>query len=349
MDGHRRRQVDVMKVLITGAGGRIGSRLTRSLLSEGHQVRAFGLDTDPQLERFASQGIEVVTGDLEVPSSLRGIAHGVDAVCHLAAALTTHDVSDDRFVDVNLRGTFNLLEVVRAEAPDLRRFIYTSSDAVYWSGGVTGSTYLPVDEAHPRTPGSVYGATKVGAEELCRAYWHSYGIPSAVMRPTATAEPAELVEPSSVFARRWFVASAVRWFESRPRLTQGEEELLGRLREIDDGRPRLYSLVAPDGTSSLSMIGHAEDAAQGMRAMLEPTEAIGEAFNIGPASPHADRQLVEALGAALGIEVTEIRSSVTRPSWYISSAKARGVLGYQPRWTVFDMVEHVVEQKGSAG
>jgi UDP-glucose 4-epimerase len=341
-----------MKVLVTGAGGRIGTHLSRSLLTGGHEVRAFGLAGDPRLAALAERGAEVILGDLEVQESLRDAVRGVDAVCHLAAALTTHDVADGRYVDVNLRGTFNLLEVVRELAPDLQRFVYTSSDAVYWGGGDAHASYLPVDEAHALRPGSVYGATKMGAEELCRSFWRTYGIPFTVMRPTATADPGELIRPDSVFGRRWFLQAAIAWYAGRSPLRSPDRSLLDALRSADDGTDKLYALVDVDGTSSLSMLGDARDAAAGMNAMLEPPEAVGEAFNIGPGAPHADRELVHHLGERLGQDVVEIRHPSVRPSWHISSAKARGVLGFRPSRTVFEMVDeavdHAVARRGTS-
>lgn len=328
-----------MRVLVTGAGGRIGSHLSRTLLSEGHQVRAFGLPGDKGLAALAGDGAEVVPGDLESAESLPDVVRGVDAVCHLAAALTTHGASDDRFVDVNLRGTFNLLEAVRTAAPDVRRFVYTSSDAVYWPSVGDGAIYLPVDESHPLLAGSVYGATKAGAEQLCRSFWRTYGIPFTVMRPTATAGADELLDPRSVFGRRWFLDAAIAWYSSRKVLSPVEQSLLETLRAADDGTQKLYCLVDPDGKSSLTMLTDARDTAAGMRAMIEPAEAVGEAFNIGPASPHSDRELIEYIGDRLALTVVEIRHPAVRPSWYVSSTKARGVLGYKPTRTVFDMVD----------
>ena len=306
-------------------------------------MRAFGLPGDPGLARLANEiAVDVVEGDLLDRESLRPAVDGVEAICHLAAALTTHDVADDRFVSANLVGTYNVLSAARAHSAVIERFVYTSSDAVYWPSMGKAPHYLPIDESHPLVAGSVYGATKIGAEAMCRAFSESYDIPFVVMRPTATASPSELVDPSSPFGRRWFLSSARHWMETHPR-SPSEDRLLAELREVDDGSDQLLLLTRPDGASSLTMITDARDVAQGMRAMLDCPDAIGEAFNIGPAAPHSDRELVEALALRLELEIVEIAYEAVRPSWYVSSAKARGVLGYSPRFTVFDMVAEALD------
>ena len=334
-------------VLVTGAGGRIGSHLSRLLLAEGHTVRAFGLAGDPGLARVGEAGAEVYDGDLEVPDDLRPAVTGVDAVCHLAAALTTHDVPDDRFVDVNLRGTFNVLEAARQHAPGIRRFVYVSSDAVYLSldeNAAEGEEAGVIDETTPQLPGTVYGATKVGAELLCRSYWKTYGIPCSVMRPTATAAPAEFISPSSVFGRRWFVNAALAWYQARPRLSDEDRAILAGLREIDDPDRTLFLLTGPDGLAGTVTYGDSRDAAAGLRAMIDSDAAVGEAFNIGPAAPCSERDFAEHLGARLGFGVAEIRRPGPRRQWRVSSDKARRVLGYSPAHDPLGMIDEAVAQ-----
>jgi nucleoside-diphosphate-sugar epimerase len=324
-----------LKVLVTGAAGRIGSHLSRGLLAEGHTVRAFGLAGDPGLARLADAGAQVFEGDLEAPDDLVPAVSGIDVICHLGAALTTHDASDDRFVDVNLRGTFNVLEAARQHAPGIKRFVYTSSDAVYLSGDDDHAEII--DEAHPQRPGTVYGATKVGAELLSRSFWKTYGIPITVMRPTATANPGEFVRPDSVFGRRWFVSAAADWLTTHPREAAGSPGLLDELRAA--GKDKLYVLTGPDGVAGTVTYGDARDAAAGMRAMLENDAAIGEAFNIGPAAPVSELDFTEHLGARLGLDVVVIKQDKPRRQWRISSKKAQTMLGYQPLRDPLGMID----------
>jgi len=331
-----------MSVLVTGATGRIGHHVTARLLESGRTVRALVRPGDPRRARVELPGVEILEGDLAEPASLRRAVDGVDSVIHLAAALSSRGHAEDDFVPGNVVGTYDLLAALRDQGRPIGRFVYISSDAVYWAGLTAPPCFLPIDESHPRQPGSVYGVSKLAAEELCLTFWRLHGIPPTIVRPTATAEAEELVDPEGVFGKRMFVGSAIRSMERSADPGPAGRELLGALREVDTGRPQLFVVADPEGRTAMSTLNDARDGAAGIVLALDSPAAVGEAFNIGPATGYAETELIGALGERLGVPVVTVRSRHFRPSWVVSSAKARAVLGYRPQHSVFDMVDEAI-------
>lgn len=329
-----------MHVLVTGAAGRVGVHLTNALVCAGHTVRAFVLEGDPRASLIAGKGVEFVCGRLEDAESLRRAVIGVDAVYHLAGALTSRGNSDEEFFAFNLRGTFDLLTAVRDLAPKIRRFAYASSDAVYAGGPNHPPPYFPIDEGHPRRPATIYGASKVGAEELCLTFYRAYGIPTTILRFGATADAEELVTPGSVFARWIFVRSAIDFLAAQSNLSAPQQKTLEILRGLDDGTEvQLFAQLDEAGMPEIVTWGDARDVAEGCLLALEARQADGEAFNLSGPAPFAMTELIKHIAARTGYPYVTAKTPTARSPWQLGSAKARGMLGYNPRWTVFDMVD----------
>jgi dTDP-glucose 4,6-dehydratase len=166
-----------MRVLVTGAAGFIGSHLCRRLVADGHAV--VGLDdlSAGRLENLADvPGIVFHDGDLRDESSVRHAAAGCDAILHHAARTSVpRSIREpDVFVDVNVRGTLNVLLAAVHEGA---RVVYASSSSVYGDQ----ETY-PLDESLEPRPRSPYAATKASGEALVRAWYHSYGLPAMSLR-----------------------------------------------------------------------------------------------------------------------------------------------------------------------
>ena len=337
-----------MSVLVTGASGRIGRHVTERLLADGRSVRALVLSGDPRRSLIERPGVEVVEGSLADEASLRAAVDGTEAVIHLAAALTTRNHIDDEYFDTNVVGTYRLLSAFRDHGARVGRFVYVSSDAVYWPGGANPAAYLPVDEEHPRRPASVYGASKLAAEELSLAFWRVHGLPVTIVRPTSTADAVELIAPDSVFGARMFVASAIRAMETS-RSGVADEDLLASLRALDDGRPRLFVTADRNGRTARMTLNDARDGAAGIVLALDSDDAVGQAFNIGPAGSHDEGELLAYLGERLDVPLVSIPTARARPSWEVSSARACHVLGYRPTRTVFEMVDEALVGEGVQG
>jgi len=329
-----------MLVLVTGATGRIGAHLTRRLVAAGHTVRAFALPNDPGVARIAGPGVDVAYGRLEDATSVAAAVAGVDAVYHLAGALTSRLNTDQEFFEFNLRGTFNLLMAVRDGAPNVRRFAYASSDAVYHSG--RPADCLPVDETHPRLAGSIYGASKIGAEEMNLTFWRAYGIPATNLRFGATLDAEELVQPHSVFARWIYLSEMIAYLGKLPALSPAQEESLRMLQAAYDGQEQLVVATDAAGNPEVRQWGDARDVAEGCFLTLENGAATGEAFNLGGCAPFTNAELAGHLSKRLGLPVLRLALPMYRPAWYISSAKARGLLGYVPQHTVFSMIDEAL-------
>jgi NAD dependent epimerase/dehydratase len=180
-------------VLVTGAGGFIGSHLVERLVAEGARVRAFchynsrgsleWLDTVPADVRAQ---LEVRLGDIRDAGFVRRAVEGMEVVFHLAAliAIPYSYLAAESFVQTNVQGTLNVLEAARAAG--VRRVVQTSTSEVYGTPEV-----LPITEAHPLNAQSPYAASKVAADQMTLAYHRSFGVPAVVLRPFNTFGPRQ--------------------------------------------------------------------------------------------------------------------------------------------------------------
>jgi nucleoside-diphosphate-sugar epimerase len=150
-----------MKILITGATGRIGSRLVPRMLELRDRVRLL-VRTEEQAETFRQQGAEAVIGDLLEPDSLLPAVAGVQAIVHLAAFFRGASPAQTRAA--NVEGTLALAQA--AQQAGVSRFVYASTNLVYGSG--RGRPAREEDQPQP-SPDSAYPQTKRLAEQALQA------------------------------------------------------------------------------------------------------------------------------------------------------------------------------------
>jgi dTDP-glucose 4,6-dehydratase len=198
---------DAKRVLVTGGAGFISSNVVRHLLEEtGHEVVTLdALTYAGNLENLADTlshpRLSFVHGDIRDASLVREIVGGVDVIVNAAAESHVEKSIRDgasEFVTTNVEGTQILLDAIR-ETP-VERFLLISSSEVYGTAAAA-----PMDEEHPLNPRSPYAATKAGADRLAYAYWTTYGLPIAILRPFNNYGPRQ--HPEKVLPR--FITQAL--------------------------------------------------------------------------------------------------------------------------------------------
>ncbi len=170
-----------MQILVTGAAGKIGSKVVLELVKHGHHVRATDRRPVPSEVRTAA---EVVYADLTDSLAMLNVVRGCDAVAHIGAIPQPHAVSPDEVLRLNVLGTQNILEAARAEG--IRKVVLTSSVGALGFSFPTHPClpdYLPIDTAHPRRPQDVYGLSKLMNEESAAAMTRLCGMTTIVIRP----------------------------------------------------------------------------------------------------------------------------------------------------------------------
>jgi NAD dependent epimerase/dehydratase len=178
-------------VLVTGAGGFIGSHLTERLLEMGAHVRAMvhynALGSRGWLDTFSgSDRLEVVAGDVTDRDSVNNAVRDCEVVFHLAAliAIPYSYQAPASYVRTNVEGTLNVLQAARDAK--VSRVVHTSTSEVYGT-----ALSVPIDETHPLQGQSPYSASKIGADKIAESFYRSFNVPVVTVRPFNTFGPRQ--------------------------------------------------------------------------------------------------------------------------------------------------------------
>jgi dTDP-glucose 4,6-dehydratase len=181
------------KVVVTGAGGFIGSHLVEALVAHGASVTAVVRYNSGSLvgnlgfvDAKLRRNVTVVAGNVEDGDFMYRTIKGQEIVLHLAAliAIPYSYEAPRSYVRTNVEGTLNVLEAARRY--DVQRVVHTSTSEVYGT-----ALRVPIDETHPLQGQSPYSASKIGADKLAESYYRSFGTPVVTLRPFNTFGPRQ--------------------------------------------------------------------------------------------------------------------------------------------------------------
>lgn len=258
------------RVLVTGAGGFIGSHLAERLTELGARTRA--------LVRYTSSGnwgwldrsplkddMEVVLGDIRDRDSVQRAVKDIDCVFHLAALIgipySYH--APDSYVQTNIVGTLNVLQAARDNG--IERVVHTSTSEVYGT-----AQYVPIDEKHPLQAQSPYSASKIGADKLAESFHLSFNLPVVTVRPFNTYGPRQ--------SARAIIPAVIT------QCLTGNTVQLGNLAPTRD-------------------LSYVSDTVNGFLLAAESERAIGRTVNLGSGQEISVGELAKRIAKVIGKDI----------------------------------------------
>jgi len=296
------------RVLVTGGLGFVGSNLAHRLVDEGATVTLYDARlphlgaNDANVEGIR-EAVTVVEADVRDVDRIAEAVTAADVVFHCAAQNDRTYARDHAGVDVdvNCRGTVNVLEAAAGADPS-PRVVFTSSLAVY--GRIDR---LPVDEETPRDPIDLYGANKQAAEQYCRIYRRLDDVPTVICRLPNVYGPRAPID-RGFGIQGTFVANAVR-----------DETLT----------------VFEPGSVQRDLL-HVEDVVDVLVRLATAEQVVGETYVLGSGEGTTLLELAEAAVAAADAGEVELVPwpedwrEIERGDVYTDPTKLREELGWDP-------------------
>jgi dTDP-glucose 4,6-dehydratase len=307
------------RVLVTGAGGFLGSHLVARLVELEARVRAlvrYNSRNDGGLLELLPKStldqMEVVWGDLTDPHGTARVLEGCALVFHLAAliAIPYSYVAPAQYLAVNCGGTLNLLEAARLQGVEC--FVHTSTSETYGT-----AQYTPIDEAHPLKGQSPYAASKIGADKLAESYHLSFGLPVATLRPFNTYGPRQ--------SARAIIPTIIT------QALTGDTIHLGHLEPRRD-------------------LTYVSDTIEGFLQAATSPAAVGQVINLGSGQSVTVGDLTQMIVAVMGVKKRVVTDPQRfRPDasevWHLEcdNRRAREVLGWQPQVSLKEGLRRTVD------
>jgi UDP-glucose 4-epimerase len=309
------------RVLVTGGAGFVGSAIVGQLLAEGAaEIRVVDNFVRGSRDNLAfatgRSELKVIEGDIRNLQLVNQTCEGIDYIFHEAALRITRCAEAPReAVEVLIDGTQNILEAAVREG--VKKIVFASSASVYGE-----PSYLPIDEAHPFNNRTMYGAGKIAAEQMLRAYFTTQGLPYVALRYFNVYGPH--MDMTGVYTE-----VLVRWLDA-----------------IDDNQPpQIYG----DGKQSMDFV-FVEDVARANLLAMQG-DVVDEVFNVGTGVQTSLKELCQVvLGlnhSSLIPHYREARVVANVQARRATVEKADQMLGFKARVSLKEGLQQLINWRRS--
>ncbi|MFA6587819.1 MAG: GDP-mannose 4,6-dehydratase [Patescibacteria group bacterium] len=301
-----------MKILITGGLGFQGSHLAEHFQKAGHEVTVLNTISDRAIEIWKKmpKGMTCVWGSITDKELVKKTIRDHDVIFHLAARINVDESIKDpaAYLDVNIYGTYNVLEAVREYG---NRLIHASTCEVY---GAPEQHLLIKEDAEMR-PHSPYAASKAGADRLCFAYYKTYGLDVTMARP-------------------------FNIYGERQKEKGGGAAIAIFVKRILDGQP---IVIFGDGLQTRDYM-NIDDLVQAYDLLLKHDGTAGEVFNFGTGVETSIKHIAEHIAEKMNgkIEYQEPRPGEVKSFIGGDITKSKSRLGFLPKVGIWDGIDRYI-------
>ena len=299
-----------MKILVTGGAGFIGRWMVKKLLEDGHEVCVLDDLSNGRMENIKefedNPNFKFIIGDIRDKNLLVEVFKDVDICIHAAAAINVQESIEnpERYYDVSVNGTFNILEEARKR--DVK-VVLIGTCMVY-----DLSSSEAITEEHPLNPKSPYAGSKLATENLALSYYHAYGLPVVITRPFNTYGPYQKSDMEggvvSIFIRALLEGKTLNVFG--------------------------------DGTQTRDLL-YVEDCAEFIAKASFNEKAVGEVINAGYGEDIAIKNLALLIckDAERIKQVEHHHPQSEIPRLLCDYTKANKLLGWEPKTSLEEGIE----------
>ena len=307
------------RVLITGAGGFIGSHLVERLIKEECNVRVFlRYNSEGKIGRLEElpaedlNKIEIFRGDLSNFDIVKKSIKGVDIIFHLGALISIpYSYENPReYIKTNTIGTLNILEAAKEEK--VKKVIITSTSEVYGT-----ALYSPIDEKHPLQAQSPYAASKIAADKIAESFYKSFDVPVSIIRPFNNYGPRQ--------SMRAVIPTIIYQALTKEKVKMGS---------LEPKRDFLY----------------VEDNVDGYIRIAKSDDVTGEVINIGTGRTTSIGEIVDMVRELIGknfeveTDKNKIRPEKSEVKLLIcDNSKAKERIGWEPKTSLRDGLKKTIE------
>lgn len=326
-----------MRVAVTGVTGRIGANVAADLIRRGHEVRGLLCRNDPAAGRVSGLGLDLVEGDLGRIDDVRVALDTCDAVIHLGAAFQAGGpFTPEQYFDINVKGTFHVLEVCREYQHRVKHVVVTSTDATvdkYPPGGFDAPLR---EDSLPQDVTAWYGYTKTLCEHLADRYLRADRLPVTVLRFAYVWGPGEVLT---------FPQFRIPYFRGQLAVKSSGEAAAARA-ALDRAESEGATLVVARDPAGRSWMKHAleiRDILHAYSRLLCHPGALGRTLQLASAEPFAWETVVPHLGRRTGETWVDLRLPITPSHYWYDLSAARNAFGYAPSLTVEQMIDDALD------